>query len=66
MDQPGNADPHREYRICHAGGAVYLIIEGVLWLLSAALRFSFAFLNLFLVRRERDARPTLAPGRAAC
>lgn len=29
-------DQHRDYRQCHMGGAVYLGVEGVLWLLSAA------------------------------
>jgi len=28
---------HTEYRRCHRGGAVYLAVEGVLWLLSAVL-----------------------------
>jgi hypothetical protein len=28
---------HTEYRHCHFGGAVYLAVEGVLWLLSASL-----------------------------
>ncbi|RKZ05221.1 hypothetical protein DRQ21_00145 [Candidatus Fermentibacteria bacterium] len=27
---------HTEYRHCHLGGSVYLAVEGVLWLLSAA------------------------------
>jgi len=27
---------HTEYRHCHFGGSVYLAVEGVLWLLSAA------------------------------
>lgn len=30
-------DQHAEYRRCHFGGAVYLVIEGVLWLISASL-----------------------------
>ena len=30
-------DQHTEYRRCHVGGAVYLAVEGVLWLLSASL-----------------------------
>lgn len=30
-------DQHVEYRHCHWGGAVYLTIEGFLWLLSAVL-----------------------------
>jgi hypothetical protein len=30
-------DQHTEYRHCHLGGAVYLSVEGILWLLSAAL-----------------------------
>jgi len=29
-------DQHTEYRHCHLGGAVYLGVEGVLWLISAA------------------------------
>ena len=33
----GPNDQHAEYRRCHKGGAVYLVVEGVLWLLSAAL-----------------------------
>lgn len=28
---------HDEYRRCHLGGAVYLTVEGVLWLISAIL-----------------------------
>lgn len=28
---------HVEYRRCHFGGAVYLVVEGVLWLVSASL-----------------------------
>ncbi len=28
---------HTEYRRCHLGGAVYLTVEGILWLLSATL-----------------------------
>ncbi len=28
---------HTEYRRCHLGGAVYLAVEGVLWLVSAFL-----------------------------
>ena len=30
-------DPHSEYRQCSRGGAVYLVVEGFLWLLSAPL-----------------------------
>lgn len=30
-------DQHTEYRRCHLGGAVYLTVEGGLWLLSASL-----------------------------
>ena len=33
----GQANHHTEYRHCHWGGAIYLTIEGVLWLLSAGL-----------------------------
>jgi len=33
----GPNDQHAEYRRCHKGGAVYLVVEGILWLLSAAL-----------------------------
>jgi len=29
-------DQHTEYRRCHLGGAVYLAVEGILWLLSAS------------------------------
>ena len=28
-------DQHSDYRQCHLGGAVYLAVEGILWLLSA-------------------------------
>jgi len=28
---------HTEYRLCHLGGAVYLAVEGLLWLISALL-----------------------------
>ena len=35
MTEPN--DQHTEYRRCHKGGAVYLAVEGVLWLLSASL-----------------------------
>ena len=28
---------HAEYRRCHAGGAAYLAVEGLLWILSASL-----------------------------
>jgi hypothetical protein len=31
------SNQHLEYRHCHLGGAVYLTVEGVLWLLSATL-----------------------------
>ena len=30
-------DQHTQYRHCHRGGAVYLAIEGILWLASASL-----------------------------
>ncbi|MBD3386377.1 hypothetical protein GF407_15815 [candidate division KSB1 bacterium] len=30
---------HTEYRHCHFGGAVYLIVEGILWLLSAIVGY---------------------------
>ncbi len=30
-------DQHTEYRRCNRGGAVYLAVEGILWLLSAVL-----------------------------
>ena len=33
----GMYDQHTQYRRCHLGGAVYLAVEGVLWLLSATL-----------------------------
>ena len=33
----GPNDQHTEYRRCHKGGAVYLAVEGGLWLLSASL-----------------------------
>ncbi len=36
-DLTDSANQHTEYRRCHLGGSVYLVVEGVLWLLSATL-----------------------------
>jgi hypothetical protein len=33
----GLSDQHLEFRRCHYGGAVYLAVEGLLWLLAATL-----------------------------
>ena len=45
-------DQHSEYRHCSRGGAVYLAVEGLLWMLSAALgafgQISFAILFLII------------------
>ncbi len=45
-------DPHREYRHCHRGGSVYLLVEGLLWLISATLgaagQIPFSMLVLLL------------------
>lgn len=34
---PIKLDPHRDFRHCHRGGSVYLLVEGLLWLVSATL-----------------------------
>ncbi len=45
-------DRHSDYRYCHRGASVYLVVEGVLWLLSATLgalgRVPFAILLLII------------------
>ncbi|RLE19780.1 MAG: hypothetical protein DRJ65_19655 [Acidobacteria bacterium] len=45
-------DQHAQYRHCHLGGAVYLTVEGLLWLFSASLgatgRIPAAMLTLLI------------------